>query len=301
MTSLFSRLKKGLSRSREGLAHMLPSHGAEGLSDDEWMDIEDGLIMADCGAETALALVTRAKKDAGATASLQAAMLDMLPPQKAVACPDQGPFVLLVVGVNGTGKTTTVGKLAARFGAEGKKVLVGACDTFRAAAMEQLAVWVTRAGADIVRQADGADPAAVAFDTVRRGEARGYDVVIVDTAGRVQTDRGLMDELAKVRRVIGKALDGAPHEVWQVVDGGTGQNAVVQVEKFHEIAGTTGLIVTKLDGTAKGGIVLQLADRFGLPIRYVGVGESLDDLLAFDAKAFVGNLLPQGRKPGELM
>ena len=171
-------------------------------------------------------------------------------------------------------------------------MLVGACDTFRAAAMDQLAVWVERAGADLVRQENGADPAAVAFDTVRRGVARDYDVVIIDTAGRVQTDKGLMDELGKVRRVIGKALDGAPHEVWQVVDGGTGQNAVVQVEKFREVAGTTGLIVTKLDGTAKGGIVLQLVGRFGLPIRYAGVGETLEDLIPFDEDDFVTSLLP---------
>jgi len=294
MASLFSRLKKGLSRSREGLAHMLPGHGAQGLSENEWTDIEDGLIMADCGADTALALVARAKKSADALTSLQTAMLDMIPPQKGIVWPDQGPFVLLVVGVNGTGKTTTIGKLAAKFHVEGKRVLVGACDTFRAAAMDQLAMWVERAGADIVRQADGADPAAVAFDTVQRGAARGYDVVIVDTAGRVQTDKGLMDELAKIRRVTGKALHGAPHEVLQVVDGGTGQNAVAQVEKFREVAGVTGLIVTKLDGTAKGGIVLQLASSLGLPIRYVGVGESLDDLLVFDAGDFVHGLLPDG-------
>ncbi|MFQ5355692.1 MAG: signal recognition particle-docking protein FtsY, partial [Mariprofundaceae bacterium] len=152
--------------------------------------------------------------------------------------------------------------------------------------------WVQRAGADMVRQAEGADPAAVAFDAVQRGQARAYDVVIVDTAGRVQTDKGLMDELAKVRRVIGKALAGSPHEVWQVVDASTGQNAVVQVERFREVAGTTGLIVTKLDGSAKGGIVLQLADKFGLPIRYVGMGESMDDLLDFDSEAFVQGLLP---------
>lgn len=178
------------------------------------------------------------------------------------------------------------------FTAEGKKVLVGAADTFRAAAVDQLAVWVERAGADMVRQHDGADPAAVAFDTVQRGVAKGYDVIIIDTAGRVQTDRGLMDELAKVRRVITKAYLEAPHEVWQVVDGGTGQNAVVQVDKFRETAGTTGLIVTKLDGSAKGGIVLQLADKFGLPIRYIGVGENLEDLMPFNADAFVSSLLP---------
>ena len=179
------------------------------------------------------------------------------------------------------------------FRQQGKSVLVGAGDTFRAAAVDQLAVWVERAGADMVRQHDGADPAAVAFDTIQRGLARKYDVVILDTAGRVQTDKGLMNELAKVRRVVSKALDGAPHEVWHVVDGGTGQNALVQVDKFREVAGTTGLIVSKLDGSAKGGIVLQLSEAYGLPIRYIGVGEALEDLMPFDANDFVTGLLPE--------
>ena len=292
MASLFSRLKEGLSRSREGLSHMLPGRATENLSEDAWMAIEDGLIMADCGADTASVLVTRARKARDPLTALRGAMLEMFRTQQAVAYPSDSPFVLLVVGVNGTGKTTTVGKLANRFRSGNKRVLVGACDTFRAAAMDQLAVWIERAGADMVRQGDGADPAAVAFDAIQRGIARRYNVVILDTAGRVQTDKGLMDELGKVRRVIGKALNGAPHEVWQVVDGGTGQNAVVQVEKFREVAGTTGLIVTKLDGTARGGIVLQLASRFGLPIRYVGVGETLEDLIPFHVEAFVDNLLP---------
>jgi len=291
--SIFTRLKQGLSRSRENLTHMLPGRNAEALSDSEWMDIEDGLIMADCGAALSALLVDKSRKHRGGSVSaLKEAMLMMLTQPEPVSMPSKGPFVLLVVGVNGTGKTTTIGKLATLFRQDGKTVLVGAGDTFRAAAVEQLAVWVERAGADLVRQHDGADPAAVAFEAVQRGVARGYDVVIVDTAGRVQTDKGLMDELAKVRRVIAKAYPEAPHEVWQVVDGGTGQNAVVQVEKFREVAGTSGLIVTKLDGSAKGGVVLQLASRFGLPIRYVGVGETLEDLMQFDAELFIDGLLP---------
>jgi len=292
MTSLFSRLRKGLTRSRDGLAKILPGRETKALSEADWMDIEDGLIMADCGTEIAASLIVRARKSKDPLDALRTAMLEVFPAQPSVAVPSDAPFVLLVVGVNGTGKTTTIGKLATKYRAEGKKVLVGACDTFRAAAMDQLAVWVERAGADMVRQGDGADPASVAFDTVQRGVARSYDVVIIDTAGRVQTDKGLMDELGKVRRVIGKALNGAPHEVWQVVDGGTGQNAVVQVEKFRAVAGTTGLIVTKLDGTAKGGIVLQLVNQFRLPIRYAGVGETLEDLIPFDTQAFVDSLLP---------
>jgi fused signal recognition particle receptor len=294
LASFFSRLTKGLSRSRDNLAHVLPSKTEKPLSESDWMDVEDGLIMADCGAELAMALVEKAKKERkGPLASLKQVMVAKVENHAPIKHPDSGPFVLLVIGVNGTGKTTTIGKLATLFANEGKKVLVGAADTFRAAAVDQLAVWVERAGADMIRQHDGADPAAVAFDTVQSGLSRGYDVIIIDTAGRVQTDRGLMDELAKVRRVITKAYPDAPHEVWQVVDGGTGQNAVVQVEKFRETAGTTGLIVTKLDGSAKGGIVLQLADKFDLPIRYIGVGESLEDLMPFDAGAFISSLLPE--------
>ncbi len=293
MGSFFGRLKKGLSRSRESLAQLLPGKNVASLSESEWADVEDALILADCGAETALDLVGKAKKSREPLLGLKSAMLAMFAAVPAVNQAKEGPFVLLVVGVNGTGKTTTIGKLATMFRNEGKTVVVGACDTFRAAAIDQLAVWVDRAGADLVRQAHGADPAAVAFDAVQRGVARNYDVVIIDTAGRVQTDKGLMDELAKVRRVIGKALDGAPHEVWQVVDAGTGQNAIAQVEKFREVAGTSGLIVTKLDGTGKGGIVLQLVQRFSLPVRYVGVGESLQDMMPFDADDFVAGLLPE--------
>ncbi len=294
MSSFFSRLKQGLSRSRDSLAQLVPGGAVESLSEESWLDIEDGLIMADCGAELSAQLVEKARKRrGGSVAVLKESMVSMIPEAGSVNMPDSGPFVLLVVGVNGTGKTTTIGKLATMFRQQGKSVLVGAGDTFRAAAVEQLAVWVERAGADMVRQHEGADPASVAFDTVQRGVARGYDVVIVDTAGRVQTDRGLMDELAKVRRVISKAYPEGPHEVWHVVDGGTGQNAVVQVEKFREVAGTTGLIVTKLDGSGKGGIVLQLSHKFGLPVRYVGVGETLEDLMAFNAEEFVSGLLPE--------
>jgi len=294
MSSFFSRLKTGLSRSRNALAQMVPGGSVDALSEEEWLDIEDGLIMADCGGELSGSLVQKARKGRGSSIeALKKSMLEMIPETTPVNEPESGPFVLLVVGVNGTGKTTTIGKLATMFRQQGKSVLIGAGDTFRAAAVEQLAVWVERAGADLVRQHEGADPAAVAFDTVQRGLARNYDVVIVDTAGRVQTDRGLMDELAKVRRVIAKAYPDAPHEVWQVVDGGTGQNAVAQVEKFSEVAGTSGLIVTKLDGSGKGGIVLQLSHTFGLPIRYIGVGETLEDLMPFDAETFIDSLLPE--------
>jgi len=292
--SFFSRLSKGLSRSRTQLTKLLPEQAGEVLAEAGWQDIKDGLIMADCGAELALRLVEKARRDRrDPVQALRQGMCDMLADTPPIRWPHSGPFVLLVVGVNGTGKTTTIGKLAAMFRQDGRNVLIGAADTFRAAAVEQLAIWAERAGADLVRQHEGADPAAVAFDTVQRGVARSYDIVIVDTAGRVQTDRGLMDELAKVHRVVAKSLDGAPHEVWQVVDGGTGQNALAQVDKFRDVCGTTGLIVTKLDGTARGGIVLQLSQQFSMPVRYIGVGESMQDLLSFDAKAFVDGLLPE--------
>jgi len=294
MGSLFSRLKNGLSRSRDSLAQLIPGHASKTYAEEVWQDVEDALIMADCGPALTTRLVEKTRKSKkDLLETLKSGMMESFSEPKAICEADKPPFVLLVVGVNGTGKTTTIGKLATMYREQGKSVLIGAGDTFRAAAVAQLAVWVERAGADMVRQHEGADPAAVAFDTVQRGVSRKYDVVIIDTAGRVQTDKGLMNELAKVRRVVEKALPSAPHEVWHVVDGGTGQNAVVQVDKFREVAGTTGLIVTKLDGSAKGGIVLQLSDTFGLPIRYIGVGEALEDLMPFDADAFVTGLLPE--------
>ncbi|MDQ6960918.1 MAG: signal recognition particle-docking protein FtsY [Mariprofundaceae bacterium] len=294
MASWLKRLGAGLSRSREKLSKLIPGNRAgEKLTDSEWQDIEDALIMADCGPELSINIVNKCKKERQDNLhQLKEHMLNVFPEVKSLN-DDKKPFVLLVVGVNGTGKTTTIGKLATMYRQQGKKVLVGAADTFRAAAVEQLSVWVTRAGADIVKQAEGSDPAAVSFDTIQRGISRDYDVVIIDTAGRVQTDTSLMNELAKVHRVIQKAMPSAPHEVWHVVDAGTGQNAINQVEKFKEIAHTTGLIVTKLDGTAKGGIVLQLTHRFAIPIRYIGVGETLEDLLPFDASNFVDELLPK--------
>ncbi len=289
--SFFSRLSKGLSKTRDSIGGLFPSETKEKISDSQWQDIEDALIMADCGAQLAMDLVEKAKKSKQPMQTLKDNMQATLVTGNEIK--EAKPFVLLVAGVNGTGKTTTIGKLASMYADQGKKVLIGAADTFRAAAVEQLAVWVERAGADIVKQAEGADPASVAFDTISRGIAKNYDVIIIDTAGRVQTDTSLMNELAKVYRVIGKALDGAPHEVWHVVDGGTGQNAIVQVEKFREIIHTTGLIVTKLDGTGKGGVVLQLCDKFKLPVRYIGVGESLEDLMPFNAEAYIDSLLPE--------
>ena len=204
-----------------------------------------------------------------------------------------GPHVILVVGVNGSGKTTTIGKLAAHFKGQGKSVILGAGDTFRAGAIEQLKVWGERAGVEVIAQAEGADPAAVAHQTVEAAVARGVDVVLVDTAGRLQAQTALMDELGKVRRVIGRLRPGAPHEVLLVLDATMGQNALSQARLFKDVAGVTGVVLTKLDGTAKGGVVIAIAEEFGLPIKLVGVGEKIEDLRPFDAGAFVDALLPE--------
>jgi fused signal recognition particle receptor len=197
----------------------------------------------------------------------------------------------MMVGVNGVGKTTTIGKLAARFQREGKGVMLAAADTFRAGAMEQLKVWAARVGASFLAQQEGADPAAVAFDAVQSAASKGLDAVIVDTAGRLHTKTNLMEELKKVQRVIGKAMPGAPHEVWLVVDATQGQNALLQAREFHQALGLTGIVLSKLDGTAKGGIVVAISDELELPIRYVGVGERLEDLQPFFPQDFVNALL----------
>ncbi len=203
------------------------------------------------------------------------------------------PFVLLVIGVNGSGKTTTIGKLAAKLIADGKKVLVGAGDTFRAAAVEQLEIWAKRVGAPVVRGKEGADPSSVLFDAVKRARAEGFDVVIADTAGRLHTKTDLMEELQKVRRVIAKAAEGAPHETWLVIDSTSGQNAIAQAQMFTQAMAVSGIVLTKLDGTAKGGVILGIADQLRIPVRFIGVGERVEDLREFDAEEFVEALYEQ--------
>jgi fused signal recognition particle receptor len=197
------------------------------------------------------------------------------------------PHVILVLGVNGVGKTTSIGKLAARYRADGRSVILGAADTFRAAAMEQLEIWGERAGCEVITGTAGGDPSAVAFDTVKAAVARGVDVAIIDSAGRLQTKRPLMEELGKMVRTIGKAFEGAPQEVLLILDATTGQNAISQARLFTEVAGVTSLVLTKLDGTAKGGVLVGLADEFGIPVKYVGVGETVEDLRDFSAEEFV--------------
>ncbi len=276
---LLDRLRRGLARTRAALGlHAPDAHVQE--------ELEDALVLADVGAQLAHTLAAKAARAPDPWQALAEEAVRMLPAPRPIVWPEDGPLVVLVCGANGVGKTTTIGKLAWRWGKEGKKVLVVAADTFRAAAREQLAAWCARAGAMFFAGNEGADPAAVAFDGVQHARARGADAVIVDTAGRTHAHAGLVRELAKVRRAIGKALPGAPHASWIVVDAASGQNAIVQVKTFAEAAGATGIILTKLDGSAKGGIALALAHETGLPIQFLGVGESLEDLVDFAPDAF---------------
>ena len=294
----FSRLKAGLSKTRE-LLFMNVGAIARGIGPvDEGVlsDLEEALILADAGAELAqeYAETLRAAWRRGELpdvdalrAELRKMVADTLAPRMVplrVAPPY--PFVVLVVGVNGVGKTTTIGKVAGWLRTEGHSVLVAAADTFRAAAIDQLAVWAERAGAEIVRHKEGADSSAVAFDAVRAAKARGTHVVLVDTAGRLHTKSHLMEEVRKVVRVLGKEVPGAPHEVLLVLDATNGRNAIAQAKTFQEFTGVTGLALTKLDGTAKGGVVLSVTREVGAPIRFIGVGEKAEDLRPFDAQAF---------------
>jgi fused signal recognition particle receptor len=272
--------------------------------DDALLDeLETLLITADVGVSASSDIVeslrTRMQKrefaDAGALlTALRGALLEILEPVAVPLVPEnkQPPFVILMVGVNGVGKTTTIGKLARKFQNDGKSVVLAAGDTFRAAAMEQLQTWGDRNNVPVIAQGTGADAASVIFDALQSARSRGADILIADTAGRLHTQGGLMDELTKIRRVLSKLDTEAPHEALLVLDGTTGQNAINQVRQFRAAIGVTGLVVTKLDGTAKGGVVFALAKEFGLPIRFVGLGESVDDLREFNAAAFVDGLLP---------
>ncbi len=295
----FARLREGLARTRESFVERVDAVvlGKKRLDPIFFDDLEEVLVEADLGVPTTLAVIEHLqaalRRDELADGlavrrALEARILEML---RAVEQPlDVGrahPFVVMVIGVNGVGKTTTIGKLAARYRAEGRGVLVAAGDTFRAAAVEQLEIWSRRAGADVIKQAMGTDASAVAFDAARAARARGVDVLLVDTAGRLHTKVNLMEELKKVRRVIGREVDGAPHEVLLVLDATTGQNAIQQARLFTEETGVTGLALTKLDGTAKGGVVIAIANELKLPIRYIGVGEKVDDLRDFRAAEFV--------------
>jgi fused signal recognition particle receptor len=292
-TGFFGRLRDSLGKSRRALQAELTGSFDAG-SEEAWEQLEVALIRADVGVPTTAELVRRLEArgelvDLGAALAEEVEQLFGEPPTLGRA--SEPPTVVLVVGVNGTGKTTTIGKLARKLSEHGRSVLVGAADTFRAAADEQLEIWAERAGAEFVGGSRGADPAAVAFDAVEAGRGRGRDVVIVDTAGRLHTQGNLMDELAKVRRVIEARLEGAPHETLLVVDATTGQNGLQQARLFSETAGVTGVALTKLDGSAKGGVAVAIAHELGLPVKLVGVGEGLDDLRPFDAHDYATALL----------
>lgn len=302
----FARLKQGLSKTSANLGEGMASLflGKKAIDDDLLDEIETHLLTADVGVEATNAIIQSltqkvARKqltDSGALyKALQEELAAMLKPveQPLQINPQKKPFVILVVGVNGAGKTTTIGKLAKKLQLEGKKVMLAAGDTFRAAAVEQLQVWGERNQIAVIAQHTGADSASVIFDAVQAATARGMDVLIADTAGRLHTKDNLMEELKKVRRVIGKLDEAAPHEVLLVLDAGTGQNAINQAKQFNQTVSLTGLALTKLDGTAKGGVIFALAKQFGLPIRYIGVGESIDDLRTFEAEAFVQALFAE--------
>ncbi|MHA6479503.1 signal recognition particle-docking protein FtsY [Stutzerimonas sp. KH-1] len=302
----FARLRQGLSKTSasigEGMASLFL--GKKAIDDDLLDELETRLLTADVGVEATTAIMQNLTRrvsrkelaDSGALyTALQEELVGLLKPVEQPLAIDAGkrPYVILVVGVNGVGKTTTIGKLAKKLQLDGKKVMLAAGDTFRAAAVEQLQVWGERNGIPVVAQHTGADSASVIFDAVQAAKARGIDVLIADTAGRLHTKDNLMEELKKVRRVMGKLDESAPHEVLLVLDAGTGQNAINQTKQFNQAVELTGLALTKLDGTAKGGVIFALAKQFGTPIRYIGVGEGIDDLRTFEADAFVKALFAQ--------
>jgi fused signal recognition particle receptor len=297
--SVFGKLRRGLARTRANIASTLQSVvGSKQVDEEAIDDLEASLLAADLGPELTAEVVETVRKQVGGdgldgdglTETVRRVLRDALPADGAVT-PASRPHVVFVVGVNGGGKTTTVGKLALRERRAGRSVLVVAGDTFRAAAIEQLERWAERAGVELTKHREKADPAAVVFDALTAARSRGIDTVIVDTAGRLHTKTNLMAELAKLTRVAGREVEGAPHEVLLVVDATTGQNGLTQAEEFTRAAELTGVVLTKLDGTAKGGVALGIHRRLGVPIRFVGVGESVDDLLEFDAEAFVDGLL----------
>jgi fused signal recognition particle receptor len=298
--SLFQRLQQGLSNTRSTLAGRLDRLflGRKEITDDLLEELEEILFTSDIGVTTTQELIDSvqekvARKELKDPKKLKEAFKDRVlslleVPEVPHPVPEPGePLVILVIGVNGVGKTTTIGKAAQRFRMDGKQIMLVAADTFRAAAVEQLAVWGERVGAEVIRQKTGADPSAVVFDGLTAAISRQIDVVFIDTAGRLHTKKDLMGELEKIHRVAGRKLLGAPHEVWLVLDATTGQNAISQAEMFNKALGLTHIILTKLDGTAKGGIVVGIAEKFKIPVKYIGIGEKLDDLRPFNAQDFV--------------
>ena len=293
----FEKIKQGLSKTASSISSVFT---ASELDDDFYDDLEERLILADLGMDTTVKAVERLrlvvrdrriKTVAEAREALREVLCDMLDVGDSALNLSTKPSVVLVIGVNGVGKTTTIGKIANQLHQAGKKVLLCAGDTFRAAAADQLEIWAERARADIIRQGEGADPASVVFDAISAAKARGVDVILCDTAGRLHNQANLMNELGKISRIIDRELPDAAKEVLLVLDGTTGQNGLLQAKQFQEIAGVTGIALTKLDGTAKGGIVIAVADALQIPVKYIGVGEKIDDLMPFRAKEFVEALV----------
>ncbi len=301
--SFFSAIRSGLTKTRDALASKIEQvfNGKAHVDEDVLEELEAVLIQADLGVRATESVIAalRAQADTGkpvtgstAMSLIQEEIVRILGTEpSAMARAQSGPTVIMMVGVNGTGKTTSTGKIASMLAASGNSVMLAAADTFRAAAIEQLEAWGVRSGAPVIKHKEASDPAAVAFDAFEAARARGVDYLIVDTAGRLHTKSNLMEELKKVKRVLGRAGTGAPHEVFLVVDATTGQNAIAQARVFSEAVDLTGIVLTKLDGTARGGIVVAICSEFGLPVRYVGVGEGVDDLRPFDPKEFAAGLV----------
>ena len=298
----FDKIKAGLTKTRDALSNTLGSvfSGFSEIDDDFYDELEECLILADLGVETATKAVEQLRKTVReqhlkTTEEAKSALKDILTGVLEVGSLELDlstkPSVILVIGVNGVGKTTTIGKIATQLVRQGKKVLLVAGDTFRAAAADQLEIWAERSGADIVRQHEGADPASVVYDGIQAARSRDVDVIIVDTAGRLHNKANLMNELNKISRIVGRELPEASKEVLLVLDGTTGQNGLIQAKQFKEIAGVTAIALTKLDGTAKGGIVIAVADALQIPVKFVGVGEKADDLMPFEPRNFVDALL----------
>lgn len=293
----FDKIKQGLSKTASSISSVFT---ASELDDDFYDELEESLILADLGVETTEKAVTRLralakerhiKTTAEAREALREVLVEMLNVGSSKLNLNTTPSVVLVIGVNGVGKTTTIGKIANHLRGEGRKVLLCAADTFRAAAADQLEVWSQRAHVDIIRQHEGADPAAVVYDAIAAAKARGSDVILCDTAGRLHNKANLMNELGKISRILSRELPDSAKEVLLVLDGTTGQNGLIQAKQFQEIAGVTGIALTKLDGTAKGGIVIAVADALQIPVKYIGVGEQMDDLMPFNAEEFVKALV----------
>lgn len=306
--SFFQKLKAGLSKTKEGMLKNLDGlFGGHKIEEEFYEELEEILIMSDVGALVSEKIVSKLRSSvkeqncrdtSEAKALLKQILVDMIRGDEALNLSTK-PSIILVIGVNGVGKTTTIGKMAYDLTQKGKKVLLGAADTFRAAAIDQLQIWADRAGADMVKHTEGADPAAVVFDAITAGKARNADVIICDTAGRLHNKKNLMDELSKITRVISREAPDCATEFLLVLDATTGQNALNQAKEFKNAAGLTGIVLTKLDGTARGGVVIAIKEELGVPIKYIGVGEGIDDLQPFNAQDFVEALFEKDQ--GEVM